>query len=111
MAIIEVDEGWLTKVKENLPELPTQKLNRLQAQYGLTPYEADILIEDIIIDKSHNIYYSCYDELIFDLENISNLNEQKKKAFLEYIGLDKVHELEEFPNYLIQPKSQGTQTL
>ena len=28
------------------------------------------------IDK---IFYSCFDELIFDLENISNLNEQRKK--------------------------------
>ena len=29
-------------------------------------YKDNVLIEDIIIDKSHNIYYSCYDELIFD---------------------------------------------
>jgi aspartyl-tRNA(Asn)/glutamyl-tRNA(Gln) amidotransferase subunit B len=49
LPIIEVDEALLTKVKETMPELPAQKFKRLQTQYGLTPYEADILIEESVL--------------------------------------------------------------
>lgn len=47
LPIIEVDQTLLESVKKNLPELPTAKCKRLQTDYGLTPYEADILIEDM----------------------------------------------------------------
>ncbi len=42
-------------------------------------YKNNTLCEEIFLEKSDNVYYSCFDELIFDLENLSNLNEQKKK--------------------------------
>lgn len=42
-------------------------------------YKNIFLSNDIYLYKSDNLYYSCFDELIFDLENISVLNEQKKK--------------------------------
>jgi len=42
-------------------------------------YKNNFLSDDIYLDKSDNVHYSCFDELIFDLENISVLNEQKKR--------------------------------
>jgi hypothetical protein len=42
-------------------------------------YKNNTLCEDIFLEKSDNVYYSCFDEIIFDLENLSNMNEQKKK--------------------------------
>lgn len=42
-------------------------------------YKNNHICEDIFLEKSDNVYYSCFDELVFDLENISNINEQKKK--------------------------------
>jgi hypothetical protein len=42
-------------------------------------YKNNHICEDIFLEKSDNIYYSCFDELVFDLENLSNINEQKKK--------------------------------
>jgi hypothetical protein len=42
-------------------------------------YKNNHICEDIFLEKSDNVYYSCFDELIFDLENLSNLNEQKKR--------------------------------
>ena len=42
-------------------------------------YKNNALCEEIFLEKSDNVYYSCFDELIFDLENLSNINEQKKK--------------------------------
>jgi aspartyl-tRNA(Asn)/glutamyl-tRNA(Gln) amidotransferase subunit B len=46
LPIIEVNDALIESVKRNLPELPEQKCKRLQTHYGLTAYEADILIED-----------------------------------------------------------------
>lgn len=46
LPIIEVTDAWIEEVRKNLPELPDHKVARLQSQYGLTKYEADILIED-----------------------------------------------------------------
>lgn len=42
-------------------------------------YKNNFLSDDIYVYKYDNVYYSCFDELIFDLENISVLNEQKKR--------------------------------
>lgn len=46
---IVVDESWRARVAARLPELPPAKLERLQQQYGLTVYEAEILLEDLAL--------------------------------------------------------------
>ena len=47
LPIIQVDRTWIEKIKSELPELPDQKLARLQADYGISTYEAGILLEDL----------------------------------------------------------------
>jgi len=42
-------------------------------------YKNNDIIEEIKINFNKHIHYSCFDELIFDLENISKSNENKKK--------------------------------
>ncbi len=42
-------------------------------------YKSNTICEQIFLEKCDNIYYSCLDELIFDLENIYHINETKKK--------------------------------
>ncbi len=42
-------------------------------------YKTHYVSDDIFLEKCDNIFYSCLDELIFDLENISHVNENKKK--------------------------------
>lgn len=46
LPIIEVSQEWVERIKENLPELPAQKRERLTNAYGLSDYEIDILIDD-----------------------------------------------------------------
>lgn len=46
---IVIDQTVIDAVKATLPELPEQKFERLCAQYGLTPYEAAILVEDVVL--------------------------------------------------------------
>jgi len=41
-----VDEPWLERVRTGLPELPRAKYQRFIEQYGLTEYDAGVLIAD-----------------------------------------------------------------
>lgn len=43
---IVIDAPWVSRMKQELPELPNQKFDRLCAELGLTPYEAEILVEE-----------------------------------------------------------------
>jgi len=40
---VHVDEKWIAKVRDALPELPTQKKNRYVSELGLTNYDAGVL--------------------------------------------------------------------
>jgi aspartyl-tRNA(Asn)/glutamyl-tRNA(Gln) amidotransferase subunit B len=41
-----LDPAWVAELKATLPELPDAKRKRFMAQYGLTAYDADVLITD-----------------------------------------------------------------
>ncbi len=41
---LEVDASWIADIKASLPELPDEKKARLVNDFGLTPYDAEVLI-------------------------------------------------------------------
>ena len=41
---LDLDPAWVKAIEASLPELPDAKKARLQTQYGLTPYDAGVLI-------------------------------------------------------------------
>ena len=41
---LELDPAWIKEIEASLPELPDAKRARLQAQYGLTAYDAGVLV-------------------------------------------------------------------
>ncbi|MCC7268790.1 MAG: Asp-tRNA(Asn)/Glu-tRNA(Gln) amidotransferase GatCAB subunit B, partial [Caulobacteraceae bacterium] len=43
---LELDPAWVKAIEAGLPELPDAKKARLQSQYGLTAYDAGVLISD-----------------------------------------------------------------
>jgi aspartyl-tRNA(Asn)/glutamyl-tRNA(Gln) amidotransferase subunit B len=43
---LELDPAWIKEIEAKLPELPDAKKARLQSQYGLTAYDAGVLIGD-----------------------------------------------------------------
>ena len=47
LPVIEIAEKTIEEIKNNLPELPSQKFERLMSQKNLTSNEAEILIDDI----------------------------------------------------------------
>jgi aspartyl-tRNA(Asn)/glutamyl-tRNA(Gln) amidotransferase subunit B len=43
---LDLEPAWIEQVKASLPELPEAKLARYTADYGLSPAEAAVLVED-----------------------------------------------------------------
>jgi aspartyl-tRNA(Asn)/glutamyl-tRNA(Gln) amidotransferase subunit B len=43
---LEIDPAWVKEIEANLPELPDAKKQRLQSQYGLSAYDAGVLVSE-----------------------------------------------------------------
>jgi aspartyl-tRNA(Asn)/glutamyl-tRNA(Gln) amidotransferase subunit B len=43
---LELDPAWVKEIEASLPELPDEKKQRLQTQYGLSAYDAGVLISE-----------------------------------------------------------------
>jgi aspartyl-tRNA(Asn)/glutamyl-tRNA(Gln) amidotransferase subunit B len=43
---LELDPDWVRRIQASLPELPDAKRERLQSQYGLSAYDAGVLVGD-----------------------------------------------------------------
>lgn len=43
---LTIGEEWIEEIREALPELPDQKKHRFVSSYGLTPYDASVLVMD-----------------------------------------------------------------
>jgi aspartyl-tRNA(Asn)/glutamyl-tRNA(Gln) amidotransferase subunit B len=43
---LELDPAWVKRIEDSLPELPDAKKARLQSQYGLSAYDAGVLITE-----------------------------------------------------------------
>ncbi len=42
---VVVDEAWVERVRATIGELPTQRRQRFEADFGLSPYDANVLVE------------------------------------------------------------------
>lgn len=47
LPLIVIDDAWIERMRQHMPELPHQKFDRLIKEKNITPYEAEILIEDL----------------------------------------------------------------
>ena len=41
-----IEDGFVDDIRKSLPELPDEKKNRYISQYGIKPYDADVLVQD-----------------------------------------------------------------
>ncbi len=59
LPLVITDDAWINRLKKQLPELPHEKFERFTQKSGLSDYEADILVEDIVLgnyfDAAHAI--------------------------------------------------------
>lgn len=62
LPLIVIDQAWIDRVKQQLPELPDATLERYTKKHGLSPYEAEILINDRALasyyEKAHALNQS-----------------------------------------------------
>lgn len=56
---LELEQSHIDQITKELPELPAQKFERLKTRYGLSDYEAEILIND----KDLSAYYEACAQL------------------------------------------------
>jgi aspartyl-tRNA(Asn)/glutamyl-tRNA(Gln) amidotransferase subunit B len=42
---VVVDDAWLARVRASIGELPSQRRKRFETEYGLSPYDANVLVE------------------------------------------------------------------
>ena len=43
---LEFEEAWVEEIKASLPELPDEKKERFMREYGLSAYDADVLVQE-----------------------------------------------------------------
>ncbi len=43
---IELEKGWVDKIRDDLPELPDQKIVRFINDFNITPYDAEVIIAE-----------------------------------------------------------------
>ena len=72
---LEVSQQWLDEIKQDLPELPWQKVQRFQQQFELNRYDAELL--------SHAIETAAYFE-----ETLSHCKTAKAKLAANWINGD-----------------------
>jgi aspartyl-tRNA(Asn)/glutamyl-tRNA(Gln) amidotransferase subunit B len=46
LPLIDIDDAWILQIKKTMPELPREKFLRYVQTLGLSPYEAEILVDD-----------------------------------------------------------------
>lgn len=49
LPILHIDQEWIERIRKTMPELPHQKNERLIKEKNLTPYEADIIVNDLAL--------------------------------------------------------------
>lgn len=82
LPLIDIDEDWIIRIKKSLPELPQEKHARLCSDHGLTPYEADILIDDIELAR--------YFEQAYKLNSSKQIINWVLRNVLGYTGEHKI---------------------
>lgn len=63
-----VDDRWIDEMRQGLPELPMEKMERFMTEYGLPRYDAEILVSDK--DLAH--YFEETIKLFSEPKTISN---------------------------------------
>jgi len=63
-----IDQDYIAKVREDLPELPVQKKARFQSEYGLSEYDADILT----VSKDVSLFFEDVAKQVGDAKLAAN---------------------------------------
>jgi aspartyl-tRNA(Asn)/glutamyl-tRNA(Gln) amidotransferase subunit B len=57
---LEISREWVEEIRSRLPELPATKRDRFIAQYGLSAYDADVLVTDQAVADYYETCVAAY---------------------------------------------------
>jgi aspartyl-tRNA(Asn)/glutamyl-tRNA(Gln) amidotransferase subunit B len=66
---VEVDDAWLESIRAELGELPADQRRRLDEQYGLSPYDAEVITRQ---GRAFVVYFEEVARLTGDAKEASN---------------------------------------
>jgi aspartyl-tRNA(Asn)/glutamyl-tRNA(Gln) amidotransferase subunit B len=66
---IHISKEWINRIKDSMPELPDQRIQRLVDQYGISRFQSDIIVN--IGLKMSEFYEECC-KLYPDARNVAN---------------------------------------
>ena len=96
LPLLMIDDEWIARMRSLLPELPFAKFERFKNEYGLTAYEADILV-------SNNVLAAFYEAVV----NRSHLPKQAANWILrDLLGFMNERKID-FENLKVTPDMLG----
>lgn len=93
---VELDDAWIERVKNELPELPAQRQQRLMSEHGLPAYDAGL----IVATKAMADYFDVACKNAGDDKGVANWLLGDVSAYLNNEGI----EIDAFP---IKPENLG----
>lgn len=67
---LEISSSWISEIKKTIPELPNEKKDRFMKEYGLSLYDATVLVSDKDLAE-------YFDNTIFETQKL-DIKEDKK---------------------------------
>lgn len=85
---LKIDKNWIEKIKNLMPELPIEKKKRFVKDFGLSEYEAEVLVEDVFAAKYFEKAYVLYNSknlVNWILREIMGIAKEKRKNLDEIL--------------------------
>lgn len=96
---VELDDAWIERVKNELPELPAQRQQRLMTENGLPAYDAGL----IVATKAMADYFDAACKNAGDDKAVANWLLGDVSAYLNNEGI----EIDAFPDQTGKPGRNG----
>lgn len=81
---VMISDEWLNSVKESMPALPQELHNRFTQQYGLSDYDANVLVDS----KDIALYYDALCQQTKNYKAAANWVTGPVKSYLNELALD-----------------------
>jgi aspartyl-tRNA(Asn)/glutamyl-tRNA(Gln) amidotransferase subunit B len=72
LPVLQISRTWVDEIKSKLPELPDERRERLMQEYGLSTYDADVLIAEKSVADYYDRAVTAGRDLQVDPKSIAN---------------------------------------
>ena len=92
---LEIDDKWIEEIKSTIPELPDQKKERFIREYGLSEYDAEVIVADraisqyyekVVKNRNPKLVTTWVTSELFSILNKKTLTIDKSPVSHEHLG-------------------------